>query len=117
LCLSFAFDAYGDGAGISLDNRTSGVSYNANTDPEDVWGHFTTGTSGTGVPPYGALVFFNATGSHDPEDYSHVTVMASNGEMISTPDTDAGGVHYETLAQHAASGAWNVYVGWWLPDG
>ncbi len=118
LCLSFVYAAWNDGAGTNLENLTSGVGYNSNTDPEDVWGHFTAGTTGTGTPPPGSLVFFNATGGHDPEDYSHVTIMGYNGEMISTPDTFSdGGVHYETLAQHEASGAWNTYVGWWLPDG
>ena len=60
LCLSFVYDAYQNGAGINLRNDTSGVTYNSNTDPQDVWGHFTTGTIGTGQPPYGALVFFDA---------------------------------------------------------
>ena len=118
LCLSFAQAAWNDGAGVNLESLTSGVQYNSNTDPQDVWGHFTSGTTGTGTPPPGSLVFFNATSGHDPEDYSHVTIMGNNGEMISTPDTFSdGSVHYETLAQHEASGAWNTYVGWWLPDG
>jgi cell wall-associated NlpC family hydrolase len=118
LCLTFVQDAWNDGAGINLESLTSGVTYNYNTDPEDVWGHFTSGTTGTGTPPPGSLVFFNATAGHDPEDYSHVTIMGNDGEMISSPDTfNDGGVHEETLAQHAASGAWNTYVGWWQPDG
>jgi len=33
LCLSFTFDAYQDGAGINLEDRTAGVTYNAHTDP------------------------------------------------------------------------------------
>jgi len=117
-CLPFVQAAYADGASIDLKNLTSGVTYNANTDPEDVWGHTAAGTTGTGTPPYGALVFFNARAGYDPEDYSHIAIMGAGGEMISTPDAvDEGAVHYETLAQHASSGAYDTYVGWWLPDG
>src|ERR1700683_5195175 len=117
LCLSFVQTAY-DHAGINIQNDTSGVTWNRNTDPEDVWGHTTTGTTGTGAPPYGALVFFNAKSGYDPEDYSHVTIMGANGEMISTNDAyNENDVHYETLAQEQGSGAYATYVGWWLPDG
>ena len=118
LCLPFVQAAYEDGASINLEDLTSGVTYNADTDPEDVWGHTTAGTTGTGTPPYGALVFFNAKPGYDPEDYSHVAIMGANGKVISTPDAvDESAVHYETLAQHADSGAYDTYVGWWLPDG
>jgi hypothetical protein len=118
LCLSFTFDAYLDGAGMNLEDRTSGVTYNANTDPEDVWGHTDTGTTGTGTPPFGALVFFDAKPGYNPEEFSHVTIMGADGEMISTPDAfDEGAVHFETLAQANGSGAYATYVGWWLPDG
>jgi cell wall-associated NlpC family hydrolase len=68
LCLSFVYDAYQDGVGMNLRNDTSGVTYNANTDPQDLWGHTDTGTTGTGEPPYGALVFFNAKSGYGPED-------------------------------------------------
>jgi hypothetical protein len=118
LCLSFVYAAYKDGAGVNLEGLTSGVAYNANTDPQDVWGHTSAGTTGTGTPPYGALVFFDAKSGYNPEDYSHVTIMGANGEMISSPDVvNESAVHYETLAQHAGSGAYDTYVGWWLPDG
>lgn len=118
LCLSFVYDAWQYGAGINLRNDTSGVAYNSNTDPQDVWGHFTTGTTGTGEPPYGALVFFDAKSGYDPEYYSHVAIMGANGEMISTNDAfNESAVHYETLAQEQSSGSYSVYVGWWLPDG
>src|ERR1700683_2765612 len=116
-CLSFVQTAY-DHGGINIQNDTSGGTWNSNTDPEDVWGHTTTGTTGTGQPPYGALVFFNAKSGYDPEDYSHVTIMGANGEMISTNDAyNENDVHYETLAQEQGSGAYATYVGWWLPDG
>lgn len=77
------------------------------------------------VPPPGALVFFNQVGAHDGHSqasgyYSHVGLSIGDGTMISSADqttVDPGWdiVHEETLAQHAASGAWNTYVGWWLP--
>jgi hypothetical protein len=117
-CLEFVQDTYEDGAGIDLEDLTSGVAYNDDTDPEDVWGHTTSGTTGIGTPPYGALVFFNAKSGYNPEYYSHVTIMGSDGEMISTPDAfDDSAVHYETLDQAEHSGAYATYVGWWLPDG
>jgi cell wall-associated NlpC family hydrolase len=118
LCLSFVYDAYQNGAGINLRNDTSGVTYNSNTDPQDVWGHTATGTTGTGEPPYGALVFFDAKSGYDPEDYSHVAIMGANGEMISTNDAfNESTIHYETLQQEQGSGSYSTYVGWWLPDG
>ncbi len=117
LCLTFVYDAYLDGAGINLEGYTSGVTYSSSTYPQDVWGHFTHGTTGTGTPPYGALVFFNSKPGYSIE-YSHVMIMGSGGEMISTTDAfNESDVHYETLAQQAASGAYASYVGWWLPDG
>jgi cell wall-associated NlpC family hydrolase len=77
------------------------------------------------TPPPGALVFFNQTGAHDGHNqasgyYSHIELSLGGGNMISTADqttVDPGWniVHDETLAEHAASGAWNTYVGWWLP--
>jgi cell wall-associated NlpC family hydrolase len=117
LCLTFVYDAYQNGTGINLRNDTSGVSYNANTDPQDVWGHTATGTTGAAQPPYGALVFFNAKSGYDPECYSHVAIMGANGEMISTNDAfNEHAVHYETLAQEQGSGSYSTYAGWWLPD-
>jgi hypothetical protein len=63
-------------------------------------------------------MFFNAKPGYNPEEYSHVTIMESGGEMISTADAfNEATVHYETLEQEAHSGAWATYVGWWLPDG
>ena len=63
-------------------------------------------------------MFFDAKNGYNPQDYSHVTIMGANGEMISSPDVvNESAVHYETLAQHPSSGAYDTYVGWWLPDG
>jgi len=119
LCLTFVYDAYQNGAGINLRNDTTGVTYNSDTDPQDVWGHTVTGTTGSdNDPPYGALVFFNAKAGYNPEDYSHVAIMGAGGEMISTNDAfNESNVHYETLAQEQGSGSYSTYVGWWLPDG
>ncbi len=117
LCLSFGQSAY-DNAGINIKSDTSGVVWNSKTDPEDVWGHTTTGTTGTAQPPYGALVFFDARSGYDPEDYSHVAIMGANGQMVSTNDAfNESEVHEETLAQEEGPGAYTTYVGWWLPDG
>jgi len=122
LCLSFVQNAYQDGAGLNIQPLTSYGTFNSNTYPQQVWDDgFKSGTTGGSntTPPYGALVFFN-----DPSDYeySHVMIMGNGGEMISTEDaySDHHGlpsVHYETLAQEQASGAYASYVGWWLPDG
>jgi hypothetical protein len=118
LCLTFVQRAYQDGAGVNIEPLTKYGAFNSNTYPQQVWDDgFNSGTTGGSntTPPYGALVFFN-----DPSDYeySHVAIMGSGGEMISSPDAfDESAVHYETLAQAAHSGAYASYVGWWLPDG
>ena len=90
------------------------VTWNSSTYPEDIWGHFTHGTTGTGTPPYGALVFFN-----DPSNItdSHVMISIGGGNNVSTSDAFATGIHYESMRQEANSGAYATYVGWWLPDG
>ncbi len=123
LCLPFVQDAYADGTGPhvpiqSIAHATGG--WNANTDPQDVWsGTLSAGTTGgsSTTPPYGALVFFDAKSGYNPEDFSHVEIMGSNGEMIGTPGTPGQAVFEETLAQHEAAHDYNTYVGWWLPDG
>ena len=100
--------------------RLLGLRTTRNTDPEDVWGHFSGGiwqatTDESGIP-YGALVFFDAKPGYDPEDYSHVTIMGAGGEMISTPDVaNENVVHEESFVEDAR--AYATYVGWWLPDG
>jgi len=118
LCLTFVQDAYQDGAGLNIQPLTNYGTFNSNTYPQQVWDDgFKSGTTGGSntTPPYGALVFFN-----DPSDYeySHVMISLGGGNSISSPDAyDESAVHYETLAEAAASGAYATYVGWWLPDG
>ena len=118
LCLTLVQRAYQDGAGLNIEPLTKYGAFNSNSYPQQVWDDgFNSGTTGGSntTPPYGALVFFN-----DPSDYeySHVAIMGSGGEMISSPDAfDESAVHYETLEQAAHSGAYAAYVGWWLPDG
>jgi hypothetical protein len=123
LCLTLVTDAYQTGAGFNIESLTNYGTFNASTYPQEVWNDgFKSGVTGGSntTPPYGALVFYNASGpgASDPSDYSHVTIMGSNGEMISSPDVvNESAVHYETMAQVAAAHPWNTYVGWWLPDG
>jgi hypothetical protein len=106
LCLSFVQTAYSD-AGINIKDDTSGVTWNNDTYPQDVWGHFTTGTTGTGAPPYGAVVFFLVNPQQHPISDSHVVIMSSGGEMISSNDAfNETDVHQETLTQEQSSGAW-----------
>ncbi len=113
LCLTFDFAAW-SAANVNLRNYVN-VGIGSNTYPQNIWGHFTQGTTGTGTPPAGALVFFNAKPGRSII-YSHVMLSVGGGNNISTADTfNEGSVHYETLAQHAASGSYNTYVGWWLP--
>jgi hypothetical protein len=113
LCLTFVGSAW-SAAGVNIRSGVS-VSIGANTYPQDIWGHFTFGSTGTGTPPPGALVFYNAKPGKSIT-YSHVTLSVGGGLTISTADrVNEKAVHYETLAQHASSGAYNVYVGWWLP--
>jgi hypothetical protein len=116
LCLTFVFAAWLNGANVNLKSGYVNYTISGSTYPQQIWGKFERGTTGTSTPPpTGALVFFNATSGHSIE-YSHVMISVGGGEMVSTTDTFRSGVHYETLAQHASSGAWNSYVGWWLPD-
>ena len=123
-CLAFVYDAYQYGAGMNLRNYATGVTYNGYTYPEMVWNnanfnppkHATTDISSV---PYGALVFFNASGSHasDPGDYSHVAIMGSGGYMYMTPDTLGQPIIKQSLAARVKMSYWNTFVGWWLPTG
>ena len=122
-CLTLVNDAYNEGGGLNIEPLTNYGTFNGGPYPREVWAagfeHGTTGGSST-TPPYGALVFYNASGAgaSDPSDYSHITIMGSNGEMISTNDVvNENAVHYETMAQVAAAHPHNTYVGWWLPAG
>ncbi len=123
LCLTLVQRAYQDGAGLNIEPLTNYGTFNSNTYPQEVWSDgFKSGTSGGSntTPPYGALVFYNASGpgASDPSDYSHITIMGSGGEMISTNDVvNENAVHFETMAQVASAHPYNTYVGWWLPDG
>jgi uncharacterized protein YraI len=106
-CLKFVFDAW-SAAGLNIRawvNRT----IDNNTYPQDIWGRFTRGRTGTGTPPAGALVFFRSkTGNRT---MSHVVLSLGGGNLVSTADSIATPIHYETMAQRSYS----VYQGWWLP--
>lgn len=108
LCLTFVFRAY-EAAGINL-RRWVTVPIGWNTYPQDIWGHFSHGHTGGGVPPAGALVFFKGSGGN--RTLSHVVLSTGGGNLISTSDRVAGYIHTETMAQHHYA----VYLGWWLPD-
>jgi hypothetical protein len=123
LCLTFVQSAWaGADGGQGLRPWINYTDWSTNTYPQDIWGKFNHGSTGTSQPPpAGALVFFNVNLSQHLISYSHVMISVGNGEMVSTSDTYSEhnglpSVHYETLAQHAGSGAWNSYIGWWLPD-
>jgi uncharacterized protein YraI len=108
LCLSFVFRAY-TVAGINLRPWVR-VPIGSNTYPQDIWGHFSHGQTGTGTPPAGALVFFRA--SNGDRTNSHVVLSTGGGNLISTADRVANYIHYETMSQHRYA----IYQGWWLPD-
>lgn len=112
LCLSFVRNAWAS-QGVDLRSKVS-VTWGSDTYPADVWGHFRSGTTGTGTPPAGALVFYLSTRGRT---YSHVTIATDGGgNTISTNDTvDRTKVHTESISQHDGSGAYSRYVGWWLP--
>jgi hypothetical protein len=114
LCLSFVRNAYLQG-GVDLKSKVN-VAWGSNTYPSDIWGHFTSGTTGTGTPPAGALVFWLPKSGYS-KTYSHITIAVdSSGSTVSSSDSvNKSAIHYETIAQHQASGAYNQYVGWWLP--
>lgn len=108
LCLSFVFNAY-TAAGLSLRSWVT-VPIGNDTYPVDVWGHFSHGSTGTGTPPYGALVFWKA--SNGDRTLSHVAISLGGGNLVSTGDGVASYIHYETMSQHAYA----IYLGWWLAD-
>jgi cell wall-associated NlpC family hydrolase len=107
LCLTFVFQAWA-AAGVNLRNYVT-VPIGNDTYPIDIWKHFNTGTTGTSTsPPVGALVFY---GTPSARTISHVTISVGGGETVSTSDSVASDVHYETIAQHSYA----TYDGWWLP--
>jgi hypothetical protein len=108
LCLTFVFNAW-SAAGVNLRNWVN-VAIGGDTYPADIWGHFTHGSTGTGTPPVGALVFWNASNGDRTE--SHVALSEGGGNLVSSSDAVASYTHYETTGQHAYA----VYLGWWLPD-
>ena len=108
LCLTFVFDAYNYGAGVNLRYQVN-YPIGSNTYPVDIWGKFTRGTTGTGTPPAGALVFYASTTGD--RTLSHVVLSVGGGNTISTADRIATPIHYETVAQHYYA----KYLGWWLP--
>jgi ribosomal protein L27 len=116
-CLAFVINAHTLGADYPIRNDIS-VTIGSDTYPAQVWGHFLTGTTGSGnSPPAGALVFWDSTGGIAD---SHVAISVGNGNLVSTnvdqPSVPGyNGIHYETMTQFAAN-SWNIYKGWWLPD-
>ncbi|MCW2785005.1 MAG: hypothetical protein JWP74_1522 [Marmoricola sp.] len=107
-CLKFVFDAY-TAAGVNLRSQVN-YSIGNNTYPIDIWGKFTRGTTGTGTPPNGALVFYAA--KNGDRTLSHVVLsVGGGGNTVSTADSLGTPIHYETVAQHNYAN----YLGWWLP--
>lgn len=113
-CLRFVREAWAS-AGVDLRSQVT-VAWGSNTYPQDIWGHFRSGTTGTGNPPPGALAFYLAKSGRS-KTYSHITIATDRGgNTISTNDTvDRNKVHAESISQHSSSGAYNYYVGWWMP--
>jgi hypothetical protein len=112
LCLTFVFAAWSNGAGVNLRQWVN-VPIGSSTYPQDIWGHFTHGTTGSGTAPHaGALVFYRSTTGD--RTLSHVVVDIGNGQLVSTQDglNESGIVHIETYAQRAYS----IEQGWWLPE-
>lgn len=115
LCLPFVQAAYTAG-GFSITAHTSGVAWNSNTYPDDVWGHTVAGTTGAAgtTPPVGALVFYAAgPGGDTGSEPSHVEIYVGNGWNIATADyydDNTTLIHYEPYGAHPRE------LGWWLPD-
>jgi cell wall-associated NlpC family hydrolase len=108
LCLQFVSDAY-HANGFWSYISPSVPRDPGNTYPADIWGHFTAGTTGTGTPPPGALVFWGTEGNRT---MSHVAISLGGGNLVSTSDGYKSGTHQETMADHDD---YAVYDGWWLP--
>lgn len=110
-CLAFVFDAYRKGAEVDLWKKAGWMPANPNeTYPIDLWPHLPAGSTGSGTPPPGALVFFS--GWNGDRTLSHVTISVGGGRMISTADHLGEAIHTESLSQYDGSGR---YLGWWLP--
>ena len=107
-CLTFVFYSYCQ-AGVNLRSQVN-VNIGADTYPLDIWNHFSAGQTGGGTPPAGALVFYAA--KNGDRTLSHVTLSVGGGNTISTSDSIAASIHYETIAQHNYAN----YLGWWLPQ-
>ena len=120
LCLKFVFSAW-TAAGVNLRSYVN-ITVGNDTYPSDIWMKFSHGTTGTGTPPPGALVFFLAKPNRSII-YSHVMLSLGGGQNVSTADAFSDhsptpeAVHFETLSQQASSGSYATYAGWWLPDG
>ena len=110
-CLAFVHDAW-SAANVNLKSEVS-VTWDGNSYPDDIWGHITGGTTGTGEPSTpGALIFFSAgTGGDGGSEPSHVELYVGNNTTVSSEDFLSTIVHYETFGQHPRE------LGWWLPDG
>lgn len=117
LSLAFSYLAYYQGASLDLRQRTTSVQYTVQTTAQDVWGHTSQGTTGTGTPPYGALVFFVAKTGQSAQQASLMALMGAGGELIAIGDSSSSAVHTETLSQAEAVNSHSTYAGWWLPDG
>ncbi len=119
LCLTFAVYAWEYGADFPIRSHIT-VSMGDNTYPSEVWGHFKGGVVGhSTTPPAGALIFWDSTGGGNPKkaiEESHVAISTGEGNLISSGTYDNSKIHRSTIA-HFALNSWNIYKGWWLPDG
>jgi hypothetical protein len=109
-CLSFVRQAWAEG-GVALKSEVS-VSWGSNTYPDDLWGHFTAGTTGSGEPSTpGALIFYSAgSGGDAGSEPSHVQIFVGNNTVVSSEDAFGTDVHTEPFGKHPRE------LGWWLPD-
>ena len=110
-CLAFVREAWLNG-NVDLKSEVD-VSWGANTYPDDIWGHFTSGTMGSGEPTTpGALVFYAAgPGGDGGSEPSHVQIYVGNNTVVSSEDAFGSDVHTEPFGEHQRE------LGWWLPDG
>lgn len=114
-CLSFVRQAWAAG-NIPLKAQVS-VGWGGDTFPDQIWGHFTSGTTGAGEPTIpGTLIFYAAgPGGDFGSEPSHVQIFIGNNTVISTEDSCHGTI---VTAVHAeAFGAHPREIGWWLPAG
>lgn len=104
-CLRFVDEAYaqaGDDITAQAGGHSSAIEY---------WDtYYGQKNAPSETPPYGALVFWNATATNP---YGHVAISLGNGNAVSSEERTNVGIHEFSIAERDSQGY--EQVGWVLP--